>query len=413
MKDEKDWHCFILHPSAFILSSTRLGFILHPSAFILSSTSFILSATAFLLLLIGVSASAQTLPLDGYFRPGNYMPVSIHGLPPPVTLVADGAVMTEIHTQEKLAAFLPILASATEIRVKNVTLPLRAMKDNERLVGFALVDPKKTLQLFPGKAVIPVALDPSNPVPEPVYAWDSLDAIAISSDGYANLKPAVIEELLACNVTIAVQSIRAPDTTFPWMQEGDFWLLRADFPGPTGAEMGEQFYLPLANFTPYRSGAARWMLVALALCFSLVVLMVCLLPRRFRAPAVATVSLISAGVIAFLSILPLHNSWILQGDLLIERGPLTAFDTYIYYAATRKVRFYTSEIPDPVYPMPISEKHMSDVKLLSEQGRFVLAPGQRMAFRTRNIGAPRALLNDAEKWNIDSLKPLYRDPPKK
>ena len=183
-------------------------------------------------------AVSVSLPLEGYYRPGKYMPVRIvtTGEQSPVMLQAAGAVTTRFEPTANADAIVPWLMvsdSPTGLRwrsqsdaAQTVQPSLRPLNEGDRLVACAGADTNTAGVLFPGRNVIPISLDVSRPLLEPAQAWQSLDGVVLSGSAAARLTRKQIQTLLAGGTAIGIASPEKPDPYWPWRQSGQLWVLR-------------------------------------------------------------------------------------------------------------------------------------------------------------------------------------------
>jgi hypothetical protein len=128
-----------------------------------------------------------SFPLEGRFRPGKYMPVRVtmpgtsgEHARSPVRLSADGAVTTELEVSGPTDVVVPWLLvsesphgaawSAPGSASTPLPVELRPLNEGERLVGLAGAEPGAARAVFRFTRVVPVRLDPSDPLPGPLAA---------------------------------------------------------------------------------------------------------------------------------------------------------------------------------------------------------------------------------------------------
>src|SRR5579864_6347742 len=205
--------------------------------------------TAMLLLLLcglheagaGVNVS---LPLEGYYRVGRYMPVRVATTQPGAfTLQAGGTMPTQIALPAGGDAIVPWLAvsesagqadwSIAGAVNQSIDLPLRALRDDERLVATASQDPSAAATLFPGMKIVAVPLDLSRPLLQPAQAWECLDAVVLSEGAAARVTEPQRQLLLAAGVALVIHCPQRPDSRWPWQHRGDCWILKLPSGGPS------------------------------------------------------------------------------------------------------------------------------------------------------------------------------------
>jgi hypothetical protein len=212
------------------------------------------------LLLLPFAARADitlSLPLEGYYRPGKYMPVQFSGSGAGQLAIGDPAnVQTFIPLAENARGIAPaiLLEPASNLPWHNGdlggALPLKLLSPQQRLIGFTTPDPTSAQTLFPDRDLIPVRLDPANLLPGPVAAWGILDALLLDSS--ARLTREQISILLAGGTTIAIRSSEPPDKDWPWEKRGDLQILHLDLAGPRWG--GENIF----PFDPVAGWQADW-----------------------------------------------------------------------------------------------------------------------------------------------------------
>src|ERR1041384_660037 len=153
-----------------------------------------------------------TLPLQGHYRPGQYMPVRLAGTSDRATAHAtlriDGTDLLPLVLpipNSQVDAIVPLLALRVPILQIKWTIaddpphlvraPLHLLAEDERLVGFTAIDLAFARPLFPGRRIIPISLDPIDPLPGPPAAWEALNAVVFDSP--SAFPPGRIPDLLA------------------------------------------------------------------------------------------------------------------------------------------------------------------------------------------------------------------------
>ena len=154
---------------------------------------------------------ADNLTPSGRFLPsGAYMPATVNGATAAV-IRADFRRRHEGSGGRGRGADFRLYALADQVQCADQKLPLHALAADDRLVGCATRDEALVNDLFPGRHVITIDLDPTNPLPGPSIAWDALDAVVVDS-----IDPKRIGPLLATGMVIAVRTEAMPDQTWPW-----------------------------------------------------------------------------------------------------------------------------------------------------------------------------------------------------
>lgn len=339
------------------------------------------------LMSIPVIAAAQVeLPLGGYVRAGRCMPVKVSGSVRQI--VADGAVPTSISSGFTGIVPLLILTDAPgTLRAESTEVKLRPLLPDQRLVGVAGEDSTTASLIFPERTIITVPLDRSVPLPGPVIAWETLDAVILDS------APDNVGELLAGGITVAVRSTQKPDERWPWQRLSEAWVVRADLAGPAGAVGGEAAYLPTQAWSPGRSDGLRRQIV-LAGVLVLLLLMSVMLIRGNRAILVMIgIALLCGGSIEIWR--RAQPAFAAAGGLIEIRSPgLVQYDQWVYVAAGTSA---VSESIHSLRPIVASISHASLIGLnvdCDKDGgvgwRFTLPPHARVAMVDRRVTPARA-----------------------
>ena len=211
------------------------------------------------------AAPPVRLPTDGYVRSGRYFPVEVQGSGP-VTLRADGCLPCEVANVGRTTVPMLVVTTPGELHGGGPALPLRVPADDERLVGATAEPPA---DLFPGRRVIPVRLDPADPLPGPPAAWEVLDAVVLDAAAMAALDDAHRSALLAGGVMLAVVGDAvAPDDRWPWQRRGTAWVLSYAPAGPAGV-VEPDAYVPTESWSPGWPPAIREAVVVIAVLLSL------------------------------------------------------------------------------------------------------------------------------------------------
>ena len=128
-----------------------------------------------------------SLPLEGYYRAGRYMPVRVvvrGETAGELTLSADGAVPTIVRLSGHDAnAIVPLLVVREPLGPLGWTLPdgrtgqlqarLIALGEQDRLVGTSGTNANDAAVLFRDKTIVSVSLDLADPIPDPAMAWEA------------------------------------------------------------------------------------------------------------------------------------------------------------------------------------------------------------------------------------------------
>lgn len=247
-----------------------------------------------------------TFPLQGYYRPGRFIPVRIETDSTgdaPVVLGADGALTLSVALRGGgVDAVFPWLAVDTirepqwSIRGEGsgpVDVKLTPVEANQALVGVAGVDPdagaELTSPLFPGWTVVPVILAGTPALPGDPLAWESLDAIVFGqSPGEV-----ILTDLVASGIAVVITSDAAPGGPRDWQGGPGRWFIAFPVAGPRGA-IHPEVYEPTHAWRPGWPGPLRRRAVLLAIVFAIVALAATLWLRSWSAAIAVTVASVAA-----------------------------------------------------------------------------------------------------------------------
>jgi len=277
------------------------------------------------------SGADLSLPLDGYYRTGKYMPVRFEASPTELRLVADGAITTEI--QNPTGGVAPFLIFQSPVRNSLFSQSLHELQPDEKLVGYAIDAPGVTEKLFPGERVIPLRLDPTNPLPGMGMCWQSLDAAVLDSDQFQQL--ADWQTLLSDGITLIVRDSAAPDADWPWKHENGFWVLTGIEPPLAIPSDGN--YIPVAGWNPGKSAAYRRVISVAGIVFAILVVAISLWRSRWRI-LLAAIFVASAMAMA-LNIGHFQPELAEASGRIDTAGPYRTFDTWGYDRAMKDGEF--------------------------------------------------------------------------
>jgi hypothetical protein len=306
--------------------------IFHPSTLVITLIGFLAAGT-----LAGEMARADVqilLPLQGYFRPGHYMPVLVQAEPGAtrtLTLSGEGLVPTAITFDgPTVAPVLVLSAAASEVTDGRSGLPLRELRAEEALVGFLGPARPALEQFFPGRRLVPVQLGEEFAASSPLL-WDALHAVCF--ERAADADPRAMGELLAMGITLIVLGERAPDDVWPWEQAAGGWLLRSNLPGPSTAIVGEAAYLPTLNWRPGAPPTTRHNVVIGGVVVSILVL-ACVLFRR-AAVGVAALALTTVVICAVLAFATARQSPVkrMAGTVEATQRHMHQHDAWLYFTS--------------------------------------------------------------------------------
>lgn len=370
--------------------------------------------SSLLLLLLGIcfstsrvqSAVIITLPTQGYYRPGRYMPVKMEGQTPSdsITLLGRETVPTEIARPDSMNVIVPWLIvsdMANDARWEsaggqNRPLSLHALSDEQRLVGFAGAPAEAASLLFAGNPIVPVRLDESRPLLEPVEAWECLDAVVLSAPAAARVDEAHRTALLAAGTIIAVRADRPPDDHWPWQLRGGFWVLQYKPAGPR-AIIEPDAYGPVQGSDLGRPIAFRRSLMLAAVLFCILSMATLLWRSRWAVLGFILVCvLFMVGIVEWYS----RQSPVLQlaSAIRIDAGPISQLDLWTWQSSVRptdaSVRY--AGLTHPILAT-IRQIDRSRLRLVCrpdgrpERFTFHLNRGESLAMQSRQLGVASPL----------------------
>jgi hypothetical protein len=243
-----------------------------------------------------MAQSSGSLPLEGWYRAGRYMPVRLDGNglsgAGVKTIAADGAVPVECEGSggSEIVPLLIFTSTAGPLRIESSSVadapPLRALSSHQQLVAVAGTGDRLAEKLFPGESIVTVHVDPLNPLPGPAIAWQTLDALIVDGPWPAGLDLGKVPALLAGGTQIAVQSVNRPQGALPWEAIDGGWVLRPAIAGPMGCDGNDAAYESWGAWHPDLPGKVRGRVVLAGLLFSLIALGCFLLPAKWVTPAI-------------------------------------------------------------------------------------------------------------------------------
>ncbi len=345
------------------------------------------------------------LPLQGFYRPGRYFPVHVtaHAGSPTekITLQADGALPTDIQASNgAIDARIPWLSIrtvgdvswATPAGVHSVKLPLRPLDEDERLIGFAGADPDALAPLFPGKTLIRVPLDVTDPLPGETTAWESLDGIVLDATAAGRLAESTVRDLLASGAAIAIRSRQKPGGDWPWQQRGPYWSVKIDIAGPTSAYQPDA-YAPTQTWLRGWPARMRRQIAIAAVIFAILATAAVLWQSRHAVWIVVGVSVLSTGLVSLWRH-RLSDSLAAAGSIVIVSDAATQVDAWEYRAVLRPADgiFRWRPLGRPVFGYRCAADETAARQLCAADGKplavlYHLEPRQTLAFQTRILAA--------------------------
>ena len=341
-----------------------------------------------------------SLPLEGHYRPGKYMPmhVAIGEGEGPIKLRAAGAVPTEVQAsagQDAMVPWLPVTGSIREVRCesagsgsRSMDLPIRGLAENESLVGVAGEDADAARPLFPNKTIVPIALDLSQPLRGPPWAWETLDALVLSDAAFARLSEYQWQTLAAAGTAIIVRSAQVPDTLWPWRKMGNHWVLWHPPQGPESLTQ-DDVYIPTYGWQRGWPTSLRHRIILVVVLFSIMVTALALWRSRWAIVAlVAFCGMAAGGLVSWYS----RQSPTLQmaGGVMVLDDSIAQYDAWSWRSPIRAVddAVSSSGLTHP-YFASVPQIDGNQIRLICRPGYNVaqfsyhLDRGQSLAFLTR------------------------------
>ena len=395
------------------------------------------SATGFvivlgLLLFPGPSRAdiSVSLPLDGFYRPGRYMPVRLSrsgsSCSAAIKLEARGAVPTQLELRNATPVIVPLLIVSDTSPALHITadlsgappdLPLRALNDAQRLVALGGESMETARTLFPRQTIVPIELDLSDSLLQPAQAWESLDAVILSEAAAARLTDQQIEILAGAGVLLAVHASQPPDHRWPWRETSGFWVLRYDPAGPRSA-LEPVAYLPTYSWVRGSPSSFRGTIVFIAVLFSILSSVVTLWRSKW---AVALFLGLCAAAVTGIAGWYSRQSPMrkLSGGVVVLTPAITQYDLWNWRSPIR-VAHDSLPMAGLTRPALDSIRQIDDSKL-SLQCRpngqpfafdFELNRDQSLAFVTRSLQPdhPRLSVRPAKGFPMDFAEALYSRP---
>ena len=298
------------------------------------------------LILVSVASAANlSLPLDGYYRTGKYMPVRFEAQSGELRISAEGAITTEIRNPS--GGIAPFLIVRSPIRNSPFSQPLHELQANEKLVGYAMDAPGVAEQLFPDAKIIPIRLDPANPLPGFSAWWQTLDAVVLSDTQLHELQD--WQALLAGGTTLIVNSSAPPASEWPWEKETGAWVVRAR--EPILALAGGETYGPISGWMPGRPAMLRRLVFAAGAIFTILLASISLIRSRWMLVVGVMYGALTAAVAMSIGRLE-PDMASAMGRISVE-GPFCTSDFWRFRRAMRSGDFSESYAGDGlILPMP-------------------------------------------------------------
>lgn len=238
-----------------------------------------------------------------------------------------GVLTTRLRKLEATAV-VPVLVLDDNVEPALFGRPLRAVAENERLVGLIGVDEAEVQGFFPGETIVPIQLEMSQPLPGPPIAWEALNAIACDGP-IPGAELRTFQSLLGSGTLFAIRNPTPPDRDLPWSRHGEWWVLRHDPIGPMGV-VDAAAYAPVLSWFPSVAARTRALAVSLGVIFTIAALGASLLrSQRGKLLALGAVTVVAlAGLAAWGHRQSPINA--VGGNLAVLSGALVQYDVWDY-----------------------------------------------------------------------------------
>ena len=383
-----------------------------------------LAGLACLAILFSLPLHAQdavriNLPLEGFYRPGKYIPIAIQARIPgghELEITADGVMPVRIQLNGGVASgVVPLLvldqprrpswevrrADGTRLQAGRIDAQWRRLEPTQRLAASATGDISPARQLLGSSPIIPIRLDNLDPLTTPAAAWECLSALILDSTTNADI---ALQDFL--NAGVPVISLTRPNTKAPWTPIGSVWVARHAAIGPTASADWPAALSAVQGWQADWPAALRTRIILYAAAFSLLALAATLLRRRWI--STATIVLLSISTCAGLFMWWKSRSPVLarQGTIIVTSDPngFAQYDSWSFLASARAT---TAQYPwdggtRAFFESP-SERKAANLHLQCDSSGFPLdfhlrlAPGLKVAFLSRTIAPAPNLSNLAPR----------------
>jgi hypothetical protein len=372
----------------------------------------------------GASASISvTLPLQGNYRVGRYMPIHITAdACQRLTIEGDGVMPVTIDARgQAVDAVFPLLIVATPGAIiasddkgnrASFTPNMNPLGDDQRLIGTVGDAKDGAGRLFPGKSSALIALDPVNAISGAPVAWEILDVV-VSQGPIPGADVTTYRPLLGSGVTFAVLAGSAPNQTWPWRKDGPWWVLRYEALGPRSALDAEAAYLPARGWTAGTPWRTRATVLAIGVIVMILMLAATLLRGRI---AIVALAVVVAGSLAAVAAWSRRQPLIRQVDsgVFITAGPLLQYDLWQYQttavASDTTLAWFGNTRPMSLSPQQITRQRLTLECFANGYGRQLTArlePHEILATMSKNV-APEKLLLPTDQATDSPIHALVR-----
>jgi hypothetical protein len=368
---------------------------------------------------ITVAGVQVSFPLQGWHRPGQYVPVCLKtdGMVGDFTLSAPGAVDTTIHLdggQRTLVVPWLILQANRQLPASTDVF-WRGVFPDQRLVGVVGSIPADLQPLFPNQQIIPLPLDESVALDGEAVCWQTLDAVVMDAGWYGRIGKSKVESLLDVGLMLVV--IAPSDAVFgsEFQLRDGLWIARRSIAGPRGVVLGEEAYLPTYGWKADWPVSIRRQLFTWAAVLSLVMLAIGRLGWRWNW---LVPSLLALAVTGGLTIFAWRHPPIysMRAELLIGDSTLTQHDTWSYQTS-RQTNIGGLRWIGPTWPALFNFNQISQTNLALRCGpdglplafTYTLSPNSTLAFCTRRFSSvePVATARFVQSPTLELARRLY------
>jgi hypothetical protein len=329
----------------------------------------VLTVLIFLLFAICNVADARSVavefPREGHCRAGCYWParvtVGADASATSITLTADGAVSTELPLLGgKTDTVIPwlaargavsggkwsIAAGQKVIAEGPVEADLEPLADDERLVVYTDGDVRDAVlaaaSIMPGRRVVPLRLDLSEPLLAPPAAYESIDLLLLGASAVTRVRESTVAVLAAGGTAVGVRADQKPTGDWPWRQiqvpggptgHTRWWVLDHPPVGPRSL-LDMEAYAPTYGWEHGWPADVRRRAVVLAAITAIALLGLSLWRSRHAAWAAAGLSLTAAAAIVLWT--NRQSPLLSAGGALVEwDGAISQRDYWAYRSTLR------------------------------------------------------------------------------
>lgn len=366
-------------------------------------------------------ADALSLPLEGYFHPGRAMPVKwdVGDSGSDFAISAPRAITTRVHPADNPWGVFPWIVFAPDSgAISRQSLgPLQPLEESDLLVINTIAQDIDSDSLFPNRRVVTVHLQPED-LTGPAMAWETADAILLTSDSFEKIPIAMRCALFAEGVEVAVLDDQPPDARLSWIRTGEWWTASVGVNLPP--IICPDAYAPTFGWAPGRSTGFRRQIVLLGVAYCLVILGLSLIRSRWMPVGIVVASILAGGIFALSN--RRESPIFAQSGIVRLSGPASIEDDWLYQVSHREVPFTLSlsGSVQPVFyddsqarsselildcdqtgrPMSLSGMVVADEPLTLMRRRF--APGEESQPLTSPATSPLRLLA------VESIYPGFR-----